>query len=166
MRAKKIVLAKPSAQEVLKQAERYSRGATDNPMDFDGYRVPFLYSTNGTGIWFRDARHALNRSREISGFHMPEALEEMLERDSEAAHATLKATPNDHLMIRPYQREANAAVVRIPWDPVLEAGAEASIEELAPATRQAYLELAAAVADGFNVDGPEQGSRPRRSIAQ
>ena len=62
--------------------------------------------------------------------------------------------------------ERVAAVVRIPWDPVLEAGAEASIEELAPATRQAYLELAAAVADGFNVDAPEQGSRPRRSIAQ
>ena len=62
--------------------------------------------------------------------------------------------------------ERVAAVVRIPWDPVLEAGAEASIEELAPATRQAYLELAAAVADGFNIDAPEQGSRPRRSIAQ
>ena len=62
--------------------------------------------------------------------------------------------------------ERVAAVVRIPWDPVLEAGAEASIEELAPATRQAYLELAAAVADGFNVDAPEQGNRARRSIAQ
>src|SRR4051812_5736733 len=62
--------------------------------------------------------------------------------------------------------ERVAAVVRIPWDPVLEAGAEASIEELAPATRQAYLELAAAVADGLNVDAPEQGTRPRRSIAQ
>jgi putative peptide zinc metalloprotease protein len=62
--------------------------------------------------------------------------------------------------------ERVAAVVRIPWDPVLEAGAEASIEELAPATRQAYLELAAAVADGFNIDASEQGSRPRRSIAQ
>ena len=41
-----------------------------------------------------------------------------------------------------------------------------SIEELAPATRQAYLALAAAVADGFTVDVPEQGTRPRHSIAQ
>jgi putative peptide zinc metalloprotease protein len=61
--------------------------------------------------------------------------------------------------------ERVAAVVRIPWDPVLEAGAEASIEDLAPATRHAYLELAAAVADGFNVDAPEQHNRPHRSIA-
>ena len=47
---------------------------------------------------------------------------------------------------------ATSLVVRIPWDPALEAGAEASIEDLAHATRRAYLELAAAVADGFHVD--------------
>jgi putative peptide zinc metalloprotease protein len=62
--------------------------------------------------------------------------------------------------------ERVAAVVRVPWDPVLEAGAEASIEDLAPATRQAYLELAAAVADGFNVDESEHSGRQRRAIAQ
>lgn len=59
-----------------------------------------------------------------------------------------------------------AAVVRIPWDALLEAGAEASIDELAPPTRQAYLELAAAVADGFTGDAPEQAARPRRSTAR
>jgi len=42
------------------------------------------------------------------------------------------------------------AVVRVPWDPHLEAGAESTLEELRPATRRAYLELAAAVADGFS----------------
>jgi len=41
------------------------------------------------------------------------------------------------------------ACVRIPWDPHLEAGAEAVVEELRPATRQAYLELAAAIAAAF-----------------
>jgi putative peptide zinc metalloprotease protein len=41
------------------------------------------------------------------------------------------------------------ACVRIPWDPHLEAGAEATIEQLQPATRRAYLELAAAVGSGF-----------------
>jgi len=61
--------------------------------------------------------------------------------------------------------ERVAAVVRIPWDPVLEAGAEASIEDLTPVTRQAYLELAAAVADGFTVDEPKPRARPPRSIA-
>jgi len=51
------------------------------------------------------------------------------------------------------------AVVRIPWDPHLEAGAESSLEQLKPPTRNAYLELAAAVADGFTSDrGPERRS--------
>jgi putative peptide zinc metalloprotease protein len=59
-----------------------------------------------------------------------------------------------------------AAVVRIPWDAVLETGAEASIEDLAPATRQAYLQLAAAVADGFNADEPQRTTRPRHSTTQ
>jgi MinD-like ATPase involved in chromosome partitioning or flagellar assembly len=40
-------------------------------------------------------------------------------------------------------------VIRVPFDPHLEAGAETSLEELMPDTREAYMELAAAVADGF-----------------
>src|SRR5207247_2586024 len=79
--AKKITLG---PQEVLTQAERYSRGATDNPMDFDGYRVPFLYSTNGEVIWFQDVRHRLNRSRRVAQFHTPGALSQMLGRDFDA----------------------------------------------------------------------------------
>jgi putative peptide zinc metalloprotease protein len=41
------------------------------------------------------------------------------------------------------------ATVRVPWDAHLEAGAETVVEELAPQTRQAHLELAAAIATGF-----------------
>ncbi len=41
------------------------------------------------------------------------------------------------------------AVVKVPFDPHLEAGATVSLEQMAPRTRQAYLELAAAVADGI-----------------
>jgi len=41
------------------------------------------------------------------------------------------------------------AVVRVPFDRHLETGAEIVLDELAPATRQAYVRLAAAVADGF-----------------
>jgi MinD-like ATPase involved in chromosome partitioning or flagellar assembly len=41
------------------------------------------------------------------------------------------------------------AVVRIPFDRHLETGAEISLDELALATRRAYVRLAAAVADGF-----------------
>src|SRR5436190_13554704 len=52
--AKKLSLG---PQNVLVQAERYSRGATVNPLDFRGLRVPFLYSTNGEVLWFHDVRH-------------------------------------------------------------------------------------------------------------
>ena len=41
------------------------------------------------------------------------------------------------------------AVVQVPWDPHLGAGAETQVDRLRPATRRAYLEVAAAVADGF-----------------
>jgi putative peptide zinc metalloprotease protein len=41
------------------------------------------------------------------------------------------------------------AVVQVPWDPHLDAGAETQVERLRPTTRRAYLEVAAAVADEF-----------------
>jgi putative peptide zinc metalloprotease protein len=48
------------------------------------------------------------------------------------------------------------SVVRIPWDTALEPGAEASLEDLHPATRIAYLELAATVANGFSEPGRDR----------
>ncbi len=107
--AKKVSLG---PQNALTQAERYSRGAVGNPFDFDGYRVPFLYSTNGEIIWFHDVRHPLNRSRRVTLFHTPGALEELLGRDIDEASSNLLDTPNDHPKLRPYQIEANAAVER------------------------------------------------------
>jgi MinD-like ATPase involved in chromosome partitioning or flagellar assembly len=47
------------------------------------------------------------------------------------------------------------AVVRVPFDRHLEAGATVSLEALEPATRSAYLRLAAAVGDGLPGAGPE-----------
>lgn len=41
------------------------------------------------------------------------------------------------------------ACIDIPWDPHLEIGAEVELDELRPGTRDAYLELAAAVACAF-----------------
>ncbi|RKS06489.1 MinD-like ATPase involved in chromosome partitioning or flagellar assembly [Nocardiopsis sp. Huas11] len=41
------------------------------------------------------------------------------------------------------------AVVRVPWDGHLEEGAEVDLEQLAPATRDAYLQLAASVGEAF-----------------
>ena len=99
-------------QEVLRQAERYSRGMMKSPFDFRGYRVPFLYSTNGEIIRFLDPRHELNISRELPRFHPPEALSEFLGRDFDAALAKVAILPNDHprILARPYQIEANAEI--------------------------------------------------------
>lgn len=44
------------------------------------------------------------------------------------------------------------ATVHVPWDPHLETGAETVVEELDVSTRQAHLELAAAIASGFTED--------------
>jgi type I restriction enzyme R subunit len=63
-------------------------------------------------IWFHDVRHEFNRSRRVTDFHTANALRELLGRDLDAATARLLATPNDHVRLRPYQREANEAVER------------------------------------------------------
>lgn len=105
--AKKLSLG---PQNVLVQAQRYARGVPASEFAFGEYRVPFLYSTNGEVLWFHDVRHKLNLSRKIAFFHTPDALEELLGRQLEAACASLAAIPNTNPYLRPYQREANAAV--------------------------------------------------------
>ncbi len=105
--AKKVTLG---PQNVLTQAQRYSQGFTDSPVDYgDGYRVPFLYSTNGEVIWFQDIRHQLNRSRKIARFRTPSALHKLLGRDQEAALAKLPSIPY-HGLLRDYQIECHEAV--------------------------------------------------------
>ncbi|PYT97537.1 MAG: restriction endonuclease subunit R [Acidobacteria bacterium] len=105
--AKKLTLG---PQNVLTQAERYAKGAASNPMSFRGYRVPFLYSTNGEIIWHHDIRHQLSRSHAISRFHTPEALAEKLESDFDGSCQCLIQTANEHPKLRPYQRDANTAI--------------------------------------------------------
>jgi type I restriction enzyme R subunit len=102
--AKKLTLG---PQNVLSQAERYAKGLTGKPFDFRGFGVPFLYSTNGEVIWHHDIRHELNRSHLVAHFHTPQALAEFLQRDLDKACEKLATTPNDHAMIRPYQKDAN-----------------------------------------------------------
>jgi type I restriction enzyme, R subunit len=105
--AKKVTLG---PQNVLSQAERYARGLRKPAFDFQGLGCPFLYSTNGEVLWFHDVRHALNRSREISGFHTPAALGELLSRDFDAACGKLLSLPHDNARLRDYQHAANEAV--------------------------------------------------------
>ena len=105
--AKKLTVG---PQNVLTQAERYARGVDNSVFNFNGLRCPFLYSTNGEVIWFHDVRHPLNRSRRVSRFHTPMALRELLGQDFDAASEKLLALPNGGNRLRPYQRDANAAV--------------------------------------------------------
>jgi len=71
-----------------------------------------------------------------------------------AARATSTSEPDEILQTMVELVAARCrAVVRIPWDAHLEAGAESSLERLRPAARNAYLQLAAAVADGFTDGG-------------
>jgi type I restriction enzyme, R subunit len=105
--AKKLTLG---PQNVLTQAERYSRGTKASPFNFGGLRVPFLYSTNGEVIWYHDIRHPESRSYRVAQFHAPDALAEKLDRDFEQSCSDLATLPNNASRLRPYQVEANTAV--------------------------------------------------------
>lgn len=94
------------AQNVLHQAKRYAAGLKDSPFNFFGCGVPFIYSSDGDNIWFRDLRDPLNRSRQVRRFHTPNALREMLQRNTAAAVNELLSSPVAHPLLRPYQREA------------------------------------------------------------
>jgi type I restriction enzyme R subunit len=102
--AKKLTLG---PQEVLPQAERYSRGMTSTSFDFNGFHVSFLYSTNGEVIWHHDVRHPLNRSHQVAAFHCPEALWEFLARDIEPASALLARVRSD--MVAPEKPQERRA---------------------------------------------------------
>jgi type I restriction enzyme, R subunit len=104
--AKKLAIG---TQEVLEQAKRYSRGIAQEPQYQGQYNVPFLYSSNGEIIHFLDVRSPLNLSREVSGFHAPSALAELLLRDTDIELARLAEVPFSAIL-RPYQVEANEAI--------------------------------------------------------
>src|SRR5437763_1041455 len=101
--AKKLTLG---PQGVLVQAERYSKAIDQVPRYQGEFGAPFLYATNGEVLWFHDVRHPLNRSRQVSGFHSPVALNEMLTRNFDAELGRLGDIPMNE-RIRPYQCEAN-----------------------------------------------------------
>jgi type I restriction enzyme, R subunit len=105
--AKKLTVG---PQNVLSQAERYAKGLRGAKFSFGEFKCPFLYATNGEVLWFHDVRHPLNRSRRVANFHTPNALKELLAHDFDAACDTVLKRPHDHPKLRPYQKEANAAV--------------------------------------------------------
>ncbi len=79
-----IVEAKKSTDpvySVLAQAQRYSRDIEGTNYDFNSFKVPFIYSTNGRDVYFQDLRDENSRSRRILTFHTPQALLEFLDFD-------------------------------------------------------------------------------------
>ena len=94
------------AANVLEQAKRYSRGALNTLGEWDGYHIPFLYSSNGELIWHLDVRNNVNLSRQIYGFHTPEALATMFNSFKEPAIKWLKDKPINTPGLRPYQKKA------------------------------------------------------------
>lgn len=107
LEAKKLTLG---PQNVLSQAERYSKSIQQPGLQAGPFGVPLLYSTNGEVIWHHDIRNFLNRSRQIAQFHTPEAITEVLNFDLDAAIARLRLIPNKSAKLRPYQFEANEAI--------------------------------------------------------
>lgn len=105
--AKKVSV---SPQNVLEQAKRYSKGAFGGTGNWNGYRVPFLYATNGEVIWFLDVRNEKNISRQITNFHTSNALEELFNTDTTKGLEWLANNPVDIEGIRPYQKKAVNAI--------------------------------------------------------
>ncbi len=97
-------------QSVLSQAERYARGVDASSFNFEGLRVPFLWSSNGAEVFFRDCRHPLNLGRQVADYSTPGGMRERLSHDLSATLARLRSAPNNHPRVRTYQRDANIAV--------------------------------------------------------
>ena len=100
--AKKVTV---NPQNVLEQAKRYAQGAAEGPGNWNGYRVPFLYASNGEIVWHLDVRPEKRVSRLVSNFHTAPALEAMFAFKPKPAHDWLLDTPPDLITrLRDYQR--------------------------------------------------------------
>ena len=133
--AKKVAVG---AQNVLEQAKRYSRGVFNGIGNWRGYRVPFLYSTNGENIYFLDVRGELNIFREIASFHTADALTEMFEHDQADSYTRLQNTRIELIeRLRPYQEKAIAAT-----ESAIVKGKRAMLVAMATGTGKTFLTVA------------------------
>ncbi|WP_338874894.1 type I restriction-modification system endonuclease [Spirosoma sp. SC4-14] len=129
-----LIEAKRYAQDIstdLRQTKLYAQHvqATNGATllgEWDTYRVPFLFSTNGrpyleqiktkSGIWFLDVRKTTNSARPLQGWYSPEGLVKLREKDILEANQKLAASPLDFLEsksglnLRNYQIKAIQAV--------------------------------------------------------
>lgn len=108
-----VVEAKKSTEtvySVLTQAQRYARDIQNTNYNFDGFKVPFIYSTNGSDVYFQDLRHENSISRKILTFHTPGALMDFMGREHQKPRAWLHENPNENKHLRYYQTEGIAAI--------------------------------------------------------
>lgn len=106
--AKKVSV---NPQNVLEQAKRYAKTVRQGIGNWNGYKVPFIYASNGEVIWFADVRTNNYISRQISNFHTPKALKEMFEKNNQASFNWLNNNePNQIERLRYYQIEAIQAI--------------------------------------------------------
>lgn len=108
----------------LQQAKRHSRdfmpseGVAAPLPEFDsGYRLPFVFATNGrrylrqlatkSGVWCCDLRRSGNLAHALHGWYTPEGLMALLKRDERRAHDQLrKATFAYGFALRDYRQAA------------------------------------------------------------
>lgn len=105
--AKKVSI---DAQNALEQAKRYSLGCPNTIGEWNAFKVPFVYSSNGTRIWFADLRGNTYYAREISGFHSSTALQDLFFQTAGDAYAWFDLNPIDFDKIRYYQSDAIRAI--------------------------------------------------------
>lgn len=133
--AKKVTV---NPQNVLEQAKRYARGVFSAAGEWNGYRVPFLYASNGTLIWHVDARPDKLVARTISDFHTPDALDARFAHDITAASTYLLDTPTEQIgRLRPYQRDCILAV-----EQAIMSGKHDMMVAMATGTGKTYLTVA------------------------
>ncbi|MFO0558912.1 MAG: type I restriction-modification system endonuclease [Polyangiales bacterium] len=132
-RAVGVIEAKRENRNVpgaIEQARRYAKSFDQHGEHYSliegapwrEHFVPFLLASNGrpylkqledeSGVWFLDVRRATNHPRALQGFVSPEGLEARLSEDVTRADSALRDASFDRLELRPYQRNAIAAVER------------------------------------------------------
>ncbi len=115
----------PTAQGVLDAADQL---VIVSPTGLDGARA-----ASSTLDWLEEHAHATLASSAVVALNGVRAERGDVDVDRIEAHFASRCR----------------ACVRVPWDPHLESGAHVSLEDLRPTTREALLELAAAIAFGF-----------------
>ena len=106
--AKKLTVG---AGNVLEQAKRYSKSVAKTVGEWRGYKVPFLYSTNGEAIFYLDVRKKENTSYQICDFHSPQALYDKFSRDTAAAELWFQNNSVSKIKrLRYYQEDAIEAI--------------------------------------------------------